>query len=132
MADTGVNATVKINSTTYSTSDCLQSHAINDAINKVVFQCGGYDQAAAGSRVVTFTFSLVLSKTDVTKITALTPGTLITAFEAHPGGDTDSYIEIVSTSGLIESRNGTWSPNGMITIDVTCHLNNITFQAASS
>lgn len=132
MADTGLNASVKINGTTYGTSDCLQSNAINDAINKVVYQCGGYDKAAVGTRVVTFTFSLALAKTDVTKMTALAPGTLITTFEAHPAGDTDGYIEIISTDGIIESRPGTWSPNGMIAIDVTCHLNNITFQAASS
>jgi hypothetical protein len=132
MADTGLNASVKINGTTYTSSDCIQSNAINDAINKVVYQCGGYDRAAVGTRVVTFTFSLALAKTDVTKLNDLAPGTVITSFEAHPGGDTDSYIEIVSTSGIIESRPGTWSPNGMIAIDVTCHLNNITFQAASS
>lgn len=132
MADTGVNASVKINATTYSSSDCIQSNQISDQINEVVFQCGGYDKAAAGSRAVTFAFSMVLSKTDVTKLNATAPGTIITTFEAHPGGDTASYIEIVSTDGLIVSRNMSYAPNGLITIDINLRLHNVTFQAASS
>lgn len=131
MPDTGVNAKVLINTTTFTTTDCIQSNAINDAINKVIYICGGYDKAAAGSRVVTFTFSVALAKTDVTKINAVAPGTVLTAFEAHPGGDTAGNIEIISTDGIIESRPINWGPNSMIAMDVTVHLNNVTFQAAS-
>lgn len=131
MADTGKNASFKLGSTTYGTSDCLQSWAINDAINEVVYQCQGYDKAAAGSRSVTFAVSLALSVTDTTKVSALAPGTT-GAFEAHPGGDTDSYIEIISTSALVTQRNLSAPVNGIITADVQIRLNDVTFQAASS
>lgn len=131
MADTGKNQSFKFGSTTYTASDCIQSGAINDAVNEVVYQCGGYDKGAAGTRSITFAVSLALSVTDVTKINALYPGATGT-FKAHPGGDTPTYIEVVSTSALITQANKPMPVNGILSIDLVIRLNDVTFQTASS
>jgi hypothetical protein len=96
-----------------------------------VYQCGGYDKGAAGTRSITFAVSLALSVTDVMKINALYPGATGT-FEAHPGGDTPTYIEVVSTSALITQANKPMPVNGILSIDLVIRLNDVTFQAASS
>jgi hypothetical protein len=132
MADTGVNASFKLGAVTYDTDDCLDSWAITDAIDLITYVCGGYNQGAAGARTVSFSISLALAATDVAKLTALSPGTLSTTFEAHPGGDTATYIEVISTSALVTTRNVSAPANGIITADVTIHLNDVTFRAASS
>lgn len=133
MADpvTGINESFKFSSTTYDSDDCIQSGAITDAIQEVVIQCGGFNVAGEGPRDVTFTASLALAATDVTKINALEPGNT-GAFEAHPAGDTPTYIEIVAASAKVISRNITYAVAAFITMDVTIRLNDVTYQAASS
>lgn len=131
MATSGKLASFKVGSTVYDSDDCVSGWAINDMVNEIVHQCGGYDQAVGGTRSVTFTASLGLSATDTAKISALAPGAAVTTFEAHPAGDTATYIEITSTDGLIVSRNISAPANGIITLDVTIRLNNVTFGAAS-
>lgn len=128
---TGKSATVTINSTTLGVNDCLQATGLNDAVNEVVFQCGGYDQAAAGTRAITANFSAVISATDTTKLTALAPGTAITTFKYFPFGTTSGYIKWTATSGQINSAPFTTAPNAMGTIDVTVRLNNITLAAST-
>jgi len=131
MADTGKNQSFKFGSTTYTSADCIQQGAINDAINEVVYQCSGMDKGAAGTRSVTFAVTLALSVTDVTKINALYPGAT-GAFEAHPGGDTPTYIEVVAASALITQANKPQPVNGILTLDLVIRLNDITYRAASS
>ena len=130
MADTGKNAAFTFNSVVYDADDCVQSWTLNDSINEVVYQCGGYDKGAAGTRSATFSTSLALSQTDTTKHQALYPGAT-GAFEAHPAGDTATYIEITSTSALITSANTSAPVNGIITIDLTIRLNDITLATAT-
>jgi len=131
MADTGKTQSFKFGSTTYTQADCIQQGAINDAINEVVYQCNGMDKGAAGTRSATFAVTLALSVTDVTKINALLPGNTGT-FEAHPGGDTDSYIEVTCTSALITQANKGVPVNGILTLDLVIRLNDVTYQEASS
>lgn len=133
MADpvTGINESFKFGATVYDADDCLQSGAISDAIQEVLIQCGGFNIAGEGPRDVSFTVSLGLAATDVTKINALEPGTN-GAFEAHPAGDTPTFIEIVAASSKVISRNINWAVAAFITMDVTIRLNDVTYQAASS
>ena len=128
---TGKNASFVFNSTTLNADDCLQSGGIDDAVNEVVYQCDGMDKAAAGTRSAMFNVSLVLAETDVTKITALAPGTNASDFEAHPFGDTATYVEVTSSDATVIRANKSWSANGVVTMDVSIRLNQITIQAAS-
>lgn len=130
MAHTGKNATFAFNGTTYSTSDCLGPGTLNDSISEVIYQCSGLDKAAAGTRSVTFSTSLSLAQTDTTKWSALVPGAT-GVFEAHPAGDTSTYLEIEATDALITRANKTWGPNAIIAIDLSIRLQDITLQAAT-
>lgn len=127
----GKNASLTINSTTLGSSDCLQSTGIADAINEVIYQCGGYDQAVAGTATITASFSAVLSATDTTKLAALAPGTAITTFKYFPFGTTSGYIKYTATAGVITAAPLSTAPNSVGTLDVTVRLNNIT-RAAST
>lgn len=130
MADSGRLAAFKFGSTTYNADDCLQSWDIADAIQDVVYQCNSYDKHARGTQNVSFSVSLALAKTDVTKVTALAPGTT-GAFEAHPGGDAASNIEITATRGIVIQRNVTAPINGIIQADVVIALDDVTWTTAT-
>lgn len=131
MADTGKLASFSFNSVVYDEDDCINSWQLNDAINKVIYQCGGTDKGAAGTRVTTFAVSLALAADDVTKVGALVPGS-VAAFEAHPAGDTPGYQEVTSTEALLETANRQTSPNGIIAFDLTFHLNDVTLATATT
>jgi hypothetical protein len=130
MADGGKLASFKLGSTVYDADDCLQSWDLNDAINDIVYQCNSYDKHAVGTRAITFDVTLALAATDTAKIAALAPGTT-GGFEAHPGGDTATRIEITSTKGTVISRNLSAPSNGIISTDISIALDDVTFQAAS-
>jgi hypothetical protein len=131
MADTGVNASFKFGATTYDSDDCLSGWNLNDAIQEIVYQCGGVERAAAGPRVATFSISMGLDATDTAKVIALYPGAE-GAFEAHPAGDTATYIEITATDGLITQANKSAPQNGIITLDLTIRLQDITIGTATT
>lgn len=131
MADTGKNASFSFGGQVYDEDDCLQSGGLNDSINEVIYQCGGMDKAAPGTRSVTFTVSMALAADDTAKIAALTPGTTST-FEAHPAGDEVGYQEVTATDALVTAFNRSWSANGIITGDVTIRLNDVTLGAATT
>lgn len=130
MADTGKDASFSFAGTVYDETDCLSGFSLNDAINEVVYQCGGVDKGAAGTRTATFNASLALAIDDETKVSAFTPGTADT-FEAHPGGDTANNIEIVATEALVVQANISAPVNGIISLDLQLRLNDITIGAAT-
>lgn len=129
-AISGKNAEFNLAATVYDADDCLQSWDLSDAIQDVVYQCNGYDKHAAGTRAVSFSVSLALAAADTTKIAALAPGSTGT-FEAHPGGDTATYIEITSTVATVTQCNLSAPINGIVTADVVIALDDVTYQAAS-
>ena len=131
MADTGKLASFKFNGTLYDADDCLQSWNLADSINEVVYQCNSYDKGAAGTRSVVFSGSMALAKTDTTKVGAIYPGAT-GAFEAHPAGDTGTYIEITSTSALVTRADKSSGPNAIITLDFSIRLNDVTIGAAAT
>lgn len=130
MAVTGKLASFTLGAVTYDETDCLQGWNLNDAINEVVYQCNSMDKGVAGTRTVTFSGSMALAATDTVKLAALTPGT-VAAFEAHPAGDTATYVEVVSTSALVVSANLSTAPNAIFAVDFTIRLNDITIGAAA-
>lgn len=133
MADpvTGINESIKWGSTVYDSDDCLQSGTINDAIAEILIQCGGFNVAGEGPRDVTFAFSMGLPATAIAIINDFEPGATDT-FEAHPAGDVPTYIEVVSTSAKVISRNINYAVGAFITMDVNMRLSDVTYQAASS
>lgn len=129
MAVSGKNASFKFAGQTYDSDDCLQSWDLNRAVNDVVYQCGGYDKHAAGTKTITFSASLALAATDTTKLSYFAPGTT-GAFEAHPAGDTPTYIEAIVTKATVISSNISAPINGVVAVDLTFGLDDITVGAA--
>ncbi len=128
---TGKNGSFQFSGTTYASTDCIQSHNLDDAINEVIYACGGFEKFAAGNQSVTFTATLALGATDVAKVSNLAPGSNATDFEYHPAGDTSNYIEYTSTDANVISFPVGGGPNGIITGDVTIRLNNLTRSTAT-
>lgn len=130
MSVSGKNASFVFGATTYDADDCLQSWALADAINEVVYQCNGYDKGVAGTRSITFNVSLALAAADTAKVSALAPGTSAT-FTAYPAGNTATYQKVTSTAALLVSANRSTGPNAFISIDCSFRLNDITLGAAT-
>ena len=126
----GKNASFTFGATTYDADDCLQSWALNHAINEVVYQCNGYDKGAAGTTSATFSTTLALAASDTTKVSALDAGSTGT-FSAHPAGDTAGYQEITASDALVVSSNRSTGPNAIISMDVTIRLQDITLSTAT-
>ena len=131
MPDTGKLASFSFNSQVYDEDDCVMNWSLNDSINEIIYQCGGQDQAAAGTRSSVFSASLALDATDTAKLAALYPGAA-GAFEAHPAGDTPTYMEIPATDALITAANKSAPSNGLITLDLTIRLQDITLGTATT
>jgi hypothetical protein len=131
MADKGTKAKFVFGTVSYTTADCLQAWDFNQSVQDIVYQCSGYDMHLAGTKNVGFSVSLALAATDSTKITGLAPGTHTSIFQANPAGDaTTNYIEITSTDVYVLTQNVTAPINGIITMDVTMALNNVTVAGA--
>lgn len=130
MPDTGAQASFSFAGTVYDQDDCVSGWNLEDAINEIVYQCGGQDQGAAGTRASVFNASLALAADDVTKVTALEPGST-GAFEAHPGGDSVGNIEVTATASLVRSANKSAPNNGIISMDLQIRLQDISIGTAA-
>lgn len=131
MPDTGINASFKFGNETYDQDDCLSNWNLNDQIQEVIYQCGGMEKGAAGARSAVFNISLGLSADDVAKLTALYPGAT-GAFEAHPAGDVNGYMEVTATDSMIRVANKSAPNNGIITVDLQIRLQDITLGMATT
>lgn len=131
MADTGLLASFKFDNEVYDEDDCLSGWSLADQIQEVIYQCGGMEKGAAGPRSAVFNVALGLAADDTAKVSALYPGAT-GAFEAHPAGDTPSYIEVTATDALVRVANKSAPANGIITLDLQIRLNDITLGTATS
>ena len=131
MASGGKLAAFTWNTTAFTTATCIQSWDLASSINDIVYQCNGYDKHAAGTKVISFRTSLALYSSDVAKVQGFAPGTTA-AFEAHPGGDTATYIELTSTRGMVVSAPISAPINGIVTMDVEIALDDLTYSCAAA
>ena len=130
MADAGKLAGFTWNTTAFTSASCIQSWDLASSINDIVYQCNGYDKHAAGTKVVSFRTSLALCSSDVAIVQGFAPGTTA-AFEAHPGGDTATYIELTATKGTIMSAPISAPINGIISMDIEIALDDISYSCAA-
>ncbi len=125
MADSGLLGSFSFGGTVYDSDDCLQSHSINRSIQTAQYQCGGATKTAAGAKVYVFNASLALAKGDTAVVAALAESST-GAFEYHPGGDAAGNIEMTSTRGIVTTANINGPVNGILTLDVSINLDNLT------
>jgi len=130
MADSGKNASFNFATVLYDADDCLQGWDLSSAINDIVYQCNGFDKHLPGAKTLSFRVSMALAATDTTKVTAFAPGTT-GAFEAHPAGDTATYIEVRASRAQVNSANISAPINGVILVDAEFMLDDVTYAAAT-
>jgi len=130
MADAGKLAGFTWNTTAFTSASCIQSWDLASSINDIVYQCNGYDKHAAGTKVASFRTSLALNSSDVALVQGFAPGTTA-AFEAHPGGNTTTYIEIIAAKGTVISAPISAPINGIMTMDIEIALDDITYSCAA-
>ena len=129
MAEKG-NPVIIFGGTTYDSDDCIQMAGFTHGADDLTYSCGGYKKHAAGDEAIQISFSLAVSATDVTKITALAPRTTGTC-EYYPFGDTTGNIKHSTTNATVINRDMPDAVNGIQTIDVTIVWDDITSGAAS-
>lgn len=126
MAISGDDVSVTIGSTTFTKADCLQDINYNYSVDTHNYQCGNFNHILPGAKNASCDLTLAIDATDTALLGELAPGTAITTFELHPGGDTATYIEITSTDGYVVDRPMTIPLNGVVMITVNITLNNVT------
>lgn len=126
MAVTGLSQSVTFNSQTYDADDCLQSSSLNRSVNTAMYQCGGTMKTALGAKVYTFNMSLALAASDTAKIAALQEGDNATDFKYFPAGVTSGNMKVTSTKAWVTAANLSAPVNGVMTVDVTINLDNLT------
>ena len=130
MADSGKSASFSFASTVYDADDCLQSWELNKSVEDITYYCNGRTKHLGGNADAVFTSTLALAKDDTGKISALAEGST-GAWEGHPGGDAAGNIEYTSTKGTVINAPVSAPQNGVITIDVTIALDDLTESVAT-
>lgn len=132
MAVSGINQSVTFNSVTYNSDDCIQSSSMNRSVNVSNYQCSGVNKTALGAKSYVFNMSLALGATDVAKIAALQEGDNATDFAYYPAGYVTGNIEMTSTKAWVTAANFSAPVSGVMTVDVTLALDDLTDATAST
>ena len=130
MATSGKNASFSFGGTVYDADDCLQDWNLDKSVEDITYYCNGRTKHLAGNADAVFTSTLALSADDTGKIGDLAEGST-GAWEGHPGGDTAGNIEYTSTKGTIINAPVSAPQNGVIAIDVTIALDDLTESVAT-
>lgn len=125
MADSGVLASFVFGGTTYDSDDCLQNWNLDKSVEDITFYCSGRTKHLGGNADAVFSCTLALAADDTAKVAALEEGAT-GAWEGHPGGDTAGNIEYTSTKGTVINAPVSAPQNGVISIDVTIALDDLT------
>lgn len=131
MAVSGILQSFTFNSVTYDADDCIQSSSINRSVNASTYQCGGSMKSAMGAKSYTFNASLALAADATATVAALQEGDNATDFIYYPAGNTAGNIKMTSTKAWVTSANYSSPVNGVLTVDVTLALDDLTDATAT-
>ena len=110
---------------------CLQGAQLLYNGTDISYHCAGNILHIAGPEDVQLTFSVALDNDDTTTIGLLAYGSQ-DSMEFHPGGDTATYIEHLTTNATIVGVTHNASPGSAIILDVTARWDDLTSQAAAA
>lgn len=130
MAVSGKLAEFKFGSTTYDADDCLQNWELNKSVEDITYYCNGRTKHLGGNADAVFSCSLALSASDTTKIAAFEEGAT-GAWEGYPAGKTATYMKYTASRGTVINAPMSAPQNGVITLDVTIALDDLTDGAAT-
>ena len=126
MAVSGISQSFTFGATTFDADDCIQSASLNRSVNASMYQCGGTMKTALGAKTYVFNTSLALAANDTAKVAALQEGDNSTLFKWFPAGVTSGNIKVSSTKAWVVAANYSAPVNGVLTVDVTINLDNLT------
>jgi len=126
MAVSGISQSFTFGTTTFDADDCIQSASLNRSVNASNYQCSGVMRTALGAKSYIFQASIALAASDTAKVAALQEGDNATVFKWFPGGVTSGNMKVTSTKAWVTAANYSAPVNGVLTVDVTINLDNLT------
>ena len=122
----GLNQQFVFASITYGPSACVQSAGINTSLNAPTYQCSGIMKNTIGAKTFSFTYSIAVSATNDSYVTALDVGSTST-LSYFPFATTTGYLKLTSTRGVCTQQNISSAANGVVTVDGTIALDDLTY-----
>jgi hypothetical protein len=135
MAETGKNAILEFG-TTFGPADCLQGGNISDAVEDITYYCNGFQKHIAGVRIASLDVSMALPETNMTTVMSyIYPGANSTSWIWRPSGHSTgskTRLKYTSTKAHCLTANVSAPINGVITLDATFVLDDLTIAAATT
>lgn len=126
MAVSGLSQSFTFGATTFDADDCIQSASLNRSVNASTYQCSGVMKTALGAKTYVFQASLALAANATATVGALQEGDNSTLFKWFPAGVTSGNMKMTSTKAWVTAANYSAPVNGVLTVDVTINLDNLT------
>ena len=125
---TGINAVFIFGGITFNADDCIQNTGINTTLQIPQYQCSGVMKNVVGTKAFVFNYTIVVSATNDSFVTALDVGSTST-LTYQPYGTTATYQKYTSTRGIAASQNISAPVNAVVTVDGTINLDDLTIGA---
>jgi len=130
MAGSGLLQSFTFGGLTFDTDNCVQSAGVNTSLQTGQYQCSGIMKNVVGAKSFSFNYSLAIPVANDSEITALDVGSTST-FVYYPFGNTATYIKLTATRGVSTALNISAPANGVVTVDGTIVLDDLTVGAAT-
>jgi len=130
MAGSGLLQSFTFGGLTFDTDDCVQSAGVNTSLQTGKYQCSGIMKSVTGAKTFSYNYSMAVAVANDSYITALDVGSTST-FTYYPFGNTATYIKLSATRGTATALNISAPANGVVTVDGTIELDDLTVGAAT-
>lgn len=124
----GMTATFIFGGLTFNDDDCIQNTGINTTMQIPQYQCSGIMKNVVGAKSFVFNYTIVVSATNDSHVTALDIGSTST-LTYQPFGTTAGRLKYTSTRGIAASQNVSAPVNGVVTVDGSINLDDLTIGA---
>lgn len=130
MAGSGLLASFTFGGLTFDTDDCLQTTGVNTALQTGKYQCSGIMKSVTGAKSFSFNYSMAVAVANDSYLSALDVASTST-FTYYPFGNTATYIKLTATRATSTAMNVSAPVNGVVTVDGTLELDDLTIGAAT-
>lgn len=126
----GLNQQFVFGGLTFGPAACVQSAGVNTSLNSPQYQCSGIMKNTVGAKSFSFTYSIAVSASNDSYVTALDVGSTST-LSYFPYATTSGYLKLTSTRGIATQQNISSAANGVVTVDGTIVLDDLTFTTST-
>lgn len=124
----GMNNSFIFGGITFDDDDCVQSAGVNTTMATASYQCSGIMKNVTGPKSFVFNYTIVVAATNDSYVTALDIGSTST-LTYRPYGTTAGRLKYTSTRGIASSQNISAPASGVVTIDGSIVLDDLTIAA---